>query len=243
MQLEEYKNMFELETTHWWYKTLHKLVETFVAKEFKGNHFKILDAGCGTGRMMEILSKYGEVEGFDYSWLAVSLARNRGLKNVISGDLNEWDSPPNLYDIIISLDVLSCVDNDNVILKKIFNSLKPGATLILNLPAFEILRRQHDVVVNTKKRYRKKNLIKDLTEIGFTIKTASYRQIHLFLFIFFWKIFRGIFRKNYQVKSDLKKSPQWINTILEKIGSIENHLIFRGVYLPFGSSLFIVAKK
>ena len=71
MQVAEYQNMFELETSHWWYTTLHKLVEISVAKEWKGSHIKILDAGCGTGRMMEILSSYGNVEGLDYSPLAV----------------------------------------------------------------------------------------------------------------------------------------------------------------------------
>lgn len=243
MQLAEYQNMFDLETSHWWYNTLHKLVESVVAKESKGNHFKILDAGCGTGSMMEILSKYGEVAGIDYSSQAVSFAKSRGLKNVFQQDLNIWEPEPDFYDIILSLDVLYAVENDIDILKKIFKALKPGGTLILNLPAFEILRREHDLVVNTKRRYHKKQFMNELTALGFIIKIASYRQVHLFGFIYLKKLFLKLVKLNSEPKSDLKKSASWSNAILEKYGSMENRLILSGINLPVGSSLFVVAKK
>ena len=235
--------MFALETTHWWYTTLHKLVECSVNKEWKGSQLKILDAGCGTGSMMEIVSKYGVVAGIDNSSQAVSFAKSRGLKNVYEQDLNLWQGPPDFYDIILSLDVLYAVENDSSILKKIYSTLKPGGTLILNLPAFEMLRREHDVVVNTKRRYQKKQFIKELTQIGFIIKTASYRQVHLFVFIYFRKLFSKLFKQKADPESDLKKSSSWVNTILESYGSIENRMILSGICLPVGSSLFVVAKK
>lgn len=243
MQLPEYQNIFEQETTHWWYKTLHNLVEKVVGREYKNNNYKIFDAGCGTGRMMEIMSSYGAVEGIDYSPLAVSFAKKRGLVNVYEEDLYKWDCPPESYNLITSLDVLYSLDDDMAVLKKIYAALKPGGTLVLNLPAFEILRRQHDVVVNTKRRYHKKDLIKALKKTGFSITTASYRQMHLFLFIFLRKMFGKITGSDSRAQSDLKKTPHWLNSVLEKTGSVENFLIMRGIQLPVGSSLFIVAKK
>ena len=243
MQLPEYRNMYELETSHWWYTTLHQLLENAAAKERREGGFKILDAGCGTGRVMEILGKYGEVEGLDYSAMAVALARSRGMENIRTEDLAQWNCTPNTYNLITSMDVLYAVDDDIAILKKFYHALKPGGTLLLNLPAFEMLRREHDVVVNTKRRYHRKQLMKELTKIGFTVTKATYRQMHLFIFIFLRKKLGRIFPKKSPAESDLKRSPRWINKIFERIGTIENSMILHGINLPVGSSLFVIAKK
>jgi hypothetical protein len=51
-------------------------------------------------------------------------------------------------------------------------------------------------------------------------------------------------KKNAEAKSDIADIPsQFINRLLTKIGKLENRLITRGISIPFGSSLFVVAKK
>ena len=80
MLKSEYQNMYELENNYWWYKTLHSLVEKIVEKQKLSNaDLYILDAGCGTGRMLEILANYGHAEGVDYSEQAVMYTKKRGL--------------------------------------------------------------------------------------------------------------------------------------------------------------------
>ena len=65
MDKSEYLKMYNLETNFWWYKILHELVDFTISKNKKEGEIKILDAGCGTGRMMQILHKYVLVYGFD----------------------------------------------------------------------------------------------------------------------------------------------------------------------------------
>ncbi len=61
MEKSEYCRMYTLESEFWWYKVLHDLVESTIRKNKKTGAISMFDAGCGTGKMMEILQKYGKV--------------------------------------------------------------------------------------------------------------------------------------------------------------------------------------
>jgi SAM-dependent methyltransferase len=248
MDKSEYMRMYTLETNFWWYRVLHELVESVIQKYKGDGSISILDAGCGTGRMMEICQKYGKVYGIDYSTDAVAYARKRGLENVELGDLNDVRLEDNTYDVIVSLDVLyhSAIKDDKAIVDKFYHSLKKEGVLIINLPAFEYLKREHDIVVHTKKRYRRKPFEKDLEEIGFAILRSSYRMPLLYFVILIAKLLRFGNKTSEnpgESESDLKELPGWLNTLLLKLGRLENWWLRHGFGFPVGSSLFIVARK
>lgn len=253
---EEYEKMYEFENHYWWYRGLHELVRYYVAavsragkkkKEIGTEPLRIFDAGCGTGRMLELLDPYGAVEGVDYAPEAIALCRQRGLQNVETGDLNLWNSPPDVYDVIISNDVIctSGVEDDMAVIRKFHAALKPGGTLVLNLPAFAVLRRMHDIAVSGIRRYRKRKTVRLLQEMGFRMVRANYRLPALFAFILFQKYILGLFSRDETktVTSDLKPLPSWLNGLLYFMNRLENRLFTCGVPFLFGSSLFIVCKK
>jgi SAM-dependent methyltransferase len=244
MDKSEYARMYHLETNFWWYKVLHELVDYTIKKNKKEDKINILDAGCGTGRMMEICQKYGTVTGVDYSADAVHFAKKRGLNNIEIGDLNNYQFENETYDTVVCLDVLyhSAIQNDLAVVEKFYHALKDDGILIINLPAFEYLKRPHDIVVHTRKRYRKKDFINELKKIGFIILKSGYRMPHLYFIILGTKLFS---KKTMitESESDLKELPVWLNTMLFYFGRIENWFFNHGVSLPVGSSLFIVAKK
>jgi SAM-dependent methyltransferase len=244
MEKSEYLRMYNLETNYWWYKILHELVDFAIGKYKKEEEIKILDAGCGTGRMMEILQKHGLVYGIDDSEDAVYYAKKRGLNNVLIGDLNDYFFEKESYHTIICLDVLYHRDikDDLAVAGNLYSALKTGGILIINLPAFEYLKRAHDKVVHTNKRYRKRTFVNDLKDIGFSIISSSYRLPHLYFIILISKLFMGN-RNSKESESDLKELPDWLNRLLLFFGRIENSLLKRGFCFPVGSSLFVVAKK
>jgi 2-polyprenyl-3-methyl-5-hydroxy-6-metoxy-1,4-benzoquinol methylase len=244
MEKSEYLRMYTLESSFWWYKVLHELVVSTLGKNSKGKFKRIFDAGCGTGRMMEILQEYGTISGIDYSADAIEFARKRGLLNVAENDLNDYSFKSETYDAIVCLDVLyhSGIKSDLAVVEKFFKALKNDGILILNLPAFEYLRRSHDLVVHTKKRYRKNVFVKELKEIGFTVVSASYRMPHLYFIILLTKLFHKKNKLN-ESESDLKELSGWLNALLYNFGRFENWLIRQGISFPVGSSLFVVAKK
>ncbi len=245
MNKQEYEIMFRFEENYWWYVGLHELILFYVNKYSKGDlNKKIFDAGCGTGKMLEMLSNYAHRDGIDFSEEAVSFSKKRGLKNIKVGDLNTWKSEENSYDFIISADVICSIGikNDIEIIENFMSSLKKGGILILNLPAFESLRRNHDKAVFVAKRYLRKEFISELKKRGYKINFATYRLPFLFFVILIKKFFEK-FSKNKDEESDLKNISKPLNSILLFFNRIENFLLKKGLTFPFGSSLFVVLEK
>lgn len=243
MRKEEYANIFHLENSYWWYVGLHELIQGYLEKLRRGE-MTILDAGCGTGALLSIEGRYGNARGLDFSAESIRFCRERGLNNVALMDLNEWQASPNTYDAITCISVLyhAGIADDFSLIDKFYTAIKPGGYLILELPAFNCLRRPHDSVVMASRRYAKKEVGPRLLEIGFEIMTCSYRMPYLFAVIILKKFLDWITgRKN--AVSDLQALPVFLNNLLLLILRCENALIARGISAPFGSSLFIVARK
>ena len=244
MQLNEYDKMFAFENDYWWYRGLHELVESCIRMMRLGRHLTILDAGCGTGRSAQVLEPYGTVEGIDYSTAAIDHCERRGLKHCRVGDLNEWQPAADVYDVIVSLDVLCCkgIRDDREILEKFYYALRTDGVLILNLPAFSLLRRIHDAAVSIGRRYRKGHVVRELRRLGFKVIYAGYRLPLLFFIMLAKKVSEKVMGRR-TIVSDLTPLPSWINRSLLAFHRLENGLINRGVRFPVGGSLFLVAEK
>jgi SAM-dependent methyltransferase len=246
MEKNEYALMFAHENSHWWYRGLHELVEKYIRCHAKNAHppLMILDAGCGAGKMLELSQRFGNAEGFDSSPEAIKFCRERQLNNITFQDLNSWTPPTEKYDIILCLDVLYHRDviDDNQVRCKFHQALKSGGILIENLPAFELLRRNHDKVIYTQRRYTRRSTVKKIKDCGFNRVFASYRLPFLFVIMLIKKIIE-LFSINKTAHSDLSFLPRWLNTLLLFYNRVENAVIFSGISLPLGGSLFIVARK
>ena len=236
--------MYEIENYHWWFKGLHELVEHYV-QELNQNNLNILDAGCGTGAMSEILSKYGTVDGIDFSSDAIEFCKNRGLKNIVLQDINDWRGKDGYYDIIVCLDVLNHqgIKNDTEIVKRFYSSLKEEGILIINLPAFESLRRGHDFVVKTARRYTRKRIEDIMRKGGFSVYKTTYRLPLLFILIKLIKTLQIFMKSSFREKSDTQHLSKIINNLILMIVRIENLMLKSNINMVFGSSVFAVAKR
>ena len=247
MRKNAYLEMYNVEDTHWWYVGLHDLVLSLAKKLFPYRTLKILDAGCGTGGLLSVLSKSGyEVEGIDYSKDALELCKKRGIQNVQRADLNEWKPSQNSYDLIVSMDVLyhKWIRNEIQILRSLANGLQENGLMMLNYPAFPILHRKHDEIVMARERYTKNILKARLKKAGLKPIIISYRVPHAFFFLLTLSFLETLQTNSSDTQSDVAEiPPKFVNKILIKINRIENYFITRGFSIPFGSSLFVVAKK
>jgi len=249
MNIAEYRRMFEAEDQHWWYVGLHELVMCHVTAEAErcGRPLRILDAGCGTGRLMQLMSAYGEVEGYDASEEALHYCRKRGLEASLA-DLNDLQLEGDRYDIITSIDVLyhTGIRDDVAVLKRLYAALKPGGMLILNLVAHECLRSSHDIAVHTRERYTRQSLLARVESAGFSAGYAAYRVCFLFPLIAGYRMLqRGIgvgAADPGAVASDVIVPGRLVNALLLGVIRLENRVMKRWP-LPFGSSVFLLARK
>ncbi len=65
MQPEIYERMAAVEGTHWWFVARRRILSTVLARLPLPERARILEAGCGTGGNLQMLSGFGRVAGFD----------------------------------------------------------------------------------------------------------------------------------------------------------------------------------
>lgn len=247
----EYARMYEAEDRHWWYVGLHKLILETVQQESRrlGRSLVIFDAGCGTGRICQIMAAHGHrIEGCDASEEALRFCRLRGVDAVSIADLNSIELDPGAYDIITSIDVLyhTGITNDIAVMRRLRSGLKPGGMLILNLVAHEFLRSTHDIAVHTRERYTRRHLHERLQEAGFNVEFVRYRVSILFPFIALYRLLLRHIRRSKAyactVDSDVTPQNSFLNFLLLKTIEVENVLLNK-IPMPMGSSIFAVARR
>jgi len=184
--------------------------------------------------------------GLDFSEEALAFCKKRKLQNLVRGSISTVPFKVETFDIAISLDVLyhSAIENDISALEELYHVIKQDGVLILNLPAYNFLQSRHDKAVHTRQRYTSKELIKKVKKAGFKIEKITYRNTVLFPLVFVKRLIYNFFiPKSERTESDLKPLPKFLNKFLTKILNFENILINLDIKLPFGLSVYCIAKK
>jgi ubiquinone/menaquinone biosynthesis C-methylase UbiE len=244
MEEREYEILYRAEQKHFWYQALHKNIISTLHEIFpQQSGIKILDAGCGTGLLLQKLQQIGSAFGFDISVQALEFCSQRNLKNISRATVQHLPFETEIFDAVISADVLyhRNVPEERKALLEFYRVLKPGGSLILNLPAFEFLRSSHDIAIHTERRYKKKQLEILLRSCGFKINHCYYRNCFLFPFIASLRLLRRGFAKT-NPESDVSLPPEWINDSLTKIMFADDWLA-KQIRFPAGLSIFCVGTK
>ena len=88
MNPEEYAIMYQAEQSHWWYRGMERVTRAIIERWYApGMDLRILDAGCGTGGVMEYMEEYGNVTGIDFAAEAMCFCRERGKERVTRASL------------------------------------------------------------------------------------------------------------------------------------------------------------
>src|SRR3954451_22255349 len=158
MEAAELNAMLTADERHWWYRGRRRVIRSELDRLELPRPWRILDAGCGSGRTMEMLAGYGEVSGVDLSAAAVATARNRGFHDVRRGRLEAlpWDNAS--FDVATCLDVVEHVPDDRRALAELRRVVRPGGFLLVTVPAYPALWSHHDVVNRHCRRYRARSL-------------------------------------------------------------------------------------
>ncbi|MEK6940735.1 MAG: class I SAM-dependent methyltransferase [Nanoarchaeota archaeon] len=240
MEQHQYELMFNREENHWWYAGNRRIIQALLDRHIK-QRVKILDAGCGTGKNMEFLSRYGNVNGIDINDHAIDFCKKRDL-NVQKASVELLPFKDDYFDLVTSFEVLyhQNVNSWQSALKELSRVTKPGGLILIRVPAFKSLFGSHDIVVQTKHRFHKKELELAAINSGLDIVKSSYCNITPFFpTLMIRSIQRIIGLKNN--KADTETENKTINKIMLFTLTLESKLI--NINFPFGVSALCLAKK
>src|SRR5437868_13861389 len=241
MRRVEYGTMFRVEETHWWYKALHRLIfQTLEAELPDWREKEILDVGCGTGAILKQLGNPGKNVGIDLAPEAISFCRQRGLNNVRQGDIHALPFPDASFEAVICSSVLyhQWVSDVEGAVREMDRILRPGGTLLINVPAFPFLHSAHDEAVMTARRFRKREIRQLLQKQSFKIRRLTYWTTFLFPLAVAARTLGGS-KLGRDFETDKVSFTQRIFT---RVMTLELHLL-RKTSLPFGVALLAVARK
>jgi SAM-dependent methyltransferase len=245
----EYDTMRRLEGTYWWYQVLRTEVASDLSGRFgAGKRCRLLDAGCGTGGMLNVLREAcpeAEMTGLDVSALAVKYCRERGFTDVTQGSVDGMPFSDATFDVALSLDVLYHKDvSEERAVSEIARVVKAGGCVILNLPAFDVLRGSHDVAVHGARRYTIERMRKLLETGGLKAETIFYWNAWLFVPLLAWRLLTRFGKPSEEIgtKGDLSQVPSQLNALLTTLGRLD-FAACRRLHPPFGTSVYTVARK
>jgi len=245
MSPEENDIMRTVEDHYWWYQALRPHVAAAI--EPAAPDFSLLDAGCGTGGMLNVVRQKfpaADLTGVDQSThaLELSAARETGAK-LISASVKELPFPENSFDFVLSLDVLSSIGlDDSLAVHEAHRVLRPGGRLILNVAALEFLKGAHDRAVDADRRYTQRQLQALLEGAHFHVERLSYWNATFTAPIALVRWLSRARSRTDKPRSDFRAIPAILNSVFKRIAALELSAS-RHVSLPFGTSLFAVARK
>jgi SAM-dependent methyltransferase len=230
----------QAENRHWWYRGRRKVLERVVEDLRLPARARILDAGCGSGRNMVELARHGTVTGIELSETSVSLARERGMGEVIAGSVLEMPFEADSFDLAASLDVIEHLEDDLAALRELRRVVAPGGSLLVTVPAYQWLWSGHDEINHHFRRYTRRSLQGAGEEAGWHQVRTTYFNSLLLPAAILLRVLDRFSRKTTESSLDLWVPPEPINWLLERPLQLEAGLIGRGGRIPAGLSLLAV---
>jgi SAM-dependent methyltransferase len=237
--------MLELDDRHWWYRGRRRIIRAELDRLALPAGSRVLDAGCGSGRTLEELRRYGEVFGIELDPGAADVARGRGCGEVRIGRLEELPWEDDNFDLITCLDVIEHTPDDRVTLRELRRVSRPGGFLLLTVPAYQGLWSTHDVANHHYRRYSRPRLRAAARDAGWHVRrltsfnglllgpAAAVRLAER----------RRLRRPDSDYKPDLTLGPEWLNAVLEQPLRLEARWLARGRSMPAGLSLLAVLEN
>lgn len=238
--------MYEAEESQWWYTGMRALSRALLEAPLRslaspGARVAILDAGCGTGGNLAHLGRWGRAVGIDLSTDALDHCRERGVAAARAALLS-LPFKDGSFDAVTSFDVVyhAWVTDDRAALREMARVLRRGGLILVRVPALRILWGGHDIEVQSRHRYTRRELRALLEETGLEVLRITYGNFFLFPLLL---LRRTLDRATGRVGSDVGFLPPPLEWAFRRLLELEAALVRRGWSLPVGASVMALGRK
>lgn len=244
MEKEEYRKLFELEDQLWWFKGMRDISFTLLRRFLpNADALTILDAGCGTGGMLDSLRNLGTPVGIDLSTEALHFARQRNSPLLSNASVSHIPFLGGTFRLVTSFDVVyhRAVIDDETALAEMARVLSPQGLLLIRVPAYDWLRSRHDDAVHTRHRYGKRELKEKLENAGFDLLVMTHANCFLFPIALAKRLLEKVLTPGARSSEVEPMAEPW-NGLLYAVLRLEAFLLRYGK-LPFGLSLLALGRR
>jgi SAM-dependent methyltransferase len=240
---ELFERLAEVEDRSFWFRARNRLIVQLVS-EIVDPGAQFLEIGCGTGYVLQALVRECGLEATGSDPFATALAYAR--QRVPEATFVELDARAMPYeesfDLAGAFDVLEHVDDDVAVLRGLHRAIRPGGFVVLTVPQHPALWSAADTYAHHVRRYRRAELVDRVRRSGLVpVRVTSFVTSLLpFMAASRWRLRRN--PQTYDPIADLVLSRP-VNRAFEGVLDFERRLIGRGIDLPAGGSLVLVARR
>jgi SAM-dependent methyltransferase len=241
MHIDEYRKLAEVEDSMWYFKALNRRM-LLPLSDWKDRKADVLDAGCGTGGLIQALKEFGpnwKITGLDFSPLACRLAQERTQVEIIEGSITDLPFDNESFDLLTSADVISQVEDASIALREFARVLRPGGIVVINVAADQWMWSYHDDTCETQHRFRRSELKTMIETSGLSPIKASYANMFVFPMII---AKRKLFATP-SATSDVQSYAKPIDQFCGSLARLEHAWLKTGGVFPTGCSVFVAARK
>jgi ubiquinone/menaquinone biosynthesis C-methylase UbiE len=231
--------MAEVAETHWWYVGRRAILADLLRGRVPAGGTAV-DVGCGTGEVLHLLAGMGATTaaGTDLSPDALAVARERGGR-VLRSVAETLPFRSASADVLVSLEVIEHLDDDVRALREYVRVAKPGATVVVTVPAYAWLFSEHDVRAAHRRRYSRTALQTAVEAAGLEIeRTTGY---YAFLVPLAAVLRKTPLRRLFPATDEEVSSMPVVDTVFRLLAGLERRWLRRRD-LAVGLSFAVVAR-
>lgn len=239
-----FEHLAALEQASFWFRSRNRLIAWAVQEHFPQAQ-SLLEIGCGTGFVLA-----GLKAALPELRLAGAELHAEGLLHAAArapgADFFQFDAR-NIpfdaeFDVVGAFDVLEHVDRDEDVLAGMHGAVAPGGGIVVTVPQHAWLWTAGDDYAEHKRRYSRRELTEKVTRAGFSIRRVTSFVSLLLPMMAASRLAERLSRRPYDPARE-HEAAQRANAPLEHVAQLEQRLLQRGVNLPAGGSLLLIASR
>jgi SAM-dependent methyltransferase len=235
-----FARLAEIEERSYWFRARNRLIVE-VARDVTHPGDRALEVGCGTGYVLRALVRECGLRatGCEPFGEALEHARRR-VPEAEFATIDVLDMQyEDRFDLVGAFDVLEHIGDDLAALRGMRRAARPGGFVLLTVPQHPWLWSDADAQAHHQRRYRRSELVERVIRAGLVPARVTSFVTSLLPAMTLARLGPG--RGRDPLAGLVVRAP--LSRLFESLLAAERALIRRGVSLPAGGSLLVLAQR